>query len=91
MPEPGDIDRHLSRRKLAALSGLCSLSDLYFQLIGVDEILGGNTKSRGSHLLDAVVRLASVTVDFRVFSALPGVAATAQAIHGDSERTMRLR
>src|SRR5438876_3524948 len=86
MPEPRDIDRNLARRKLAALSRLGSLSDLYFQLIGVDEILGGHTKSRGSHLLDAVVRLASVTINFRVFSALSGIAAATEPIHRNRQR-----
>ena len=91
VPESRDIYRHLARRKLTALPRLRSLSDLDFQFIRVDQILRGYAKSRGSHLLDAVIRLAAVAVNFRIFSALSSIAATAKPIHGNGERAMCLR
>ncbi len=57
MTEPRDVCRNLARRQLAAFAGLGALGNLDLQLVGVNQVLSGDTKARRGHLLDAVVGL----------------------------------
>ena len=52
-PQPGDVIGHLVAGQLPALAGLGALGHLDLDLIGTDQVLGGDTETAGGDLLDA--------------------------------------
>jgi hypothetical protein len=92
VPQPRDQLADLVRRQLPALARLGALRDLDLDLLRVREVLGRHAEAAGGHLLDLVVVPVAVglRVDGGVLTALAGVRAGAQVVHGDGERLMRL-
>ena len=80
MARAGDDTVDLVSRQLAAFSRLCTLSDLDLYLFRVDEVFGCYTETSGSDLLYSAV-LGRMEA-FTVLSALTGVAARTEAVHG---------
>ena len=87
--EAGDVGGHLAGRKLSTFAGLGALGNLDLELVGVHQVIGGHAEAGGSDLLHAVVGLALLCVDTRIFAAFARVAAAAEAVHGDGKRAMR--
>src|SRR6185312_3950063 len=83
-------DRHLAGGQLAAFARLGTLRNLDFELFGIHQVFGSDSKARRCYLFHPVVGLAVVSVGSRIFSALTSVAASAQAIHGDSKSAVSL-
>ena len=77
------------RGELAAFAGLGALGHFDFDLLGVNEIVGGDAKARRGDLLNFVCRGGFVAVGVGVFAAFAGIAAAAQMIHGQRESAMR--
>ena len=91
VPQTRDVDGNFAGRKLSAFARLRALRNLDFEFVGVHQIFGSHSEARRRHLLDPVVGLAAVAVDLGVFAALAGIAAAAEAVHGDGESAVRLR
>jgi hypothetical protein len=91
MPQARNVGGHLLRRKLPALARFRSLGNLDFQFVGVHQVLGGHTKPSRGHLLHAIVGFALLGVDAGILSAFPGIASSAEAVHGDGQGAVRLR
>ncbi len=90
---PGDALVHLVTGELAALAGLGALGDLDLQLVGVDQVLGGDAEAGAGHLLDRAAPEVAVGVGDvapRLLAALAGVAAAADPVHRDRQRLVRL-
>ena len=68
VPHPRDDFVHLVAGKLAALAGLRALRDLDLQIVGVDQVVGGDAEAPRSHLFDGAA--APVAVGDRAGSAL---------------------
>ena len=86
MTHPADEVIHLMTGKLAALAGLGSLGHLDLQVGGVDQVIGGYAEATRCNLLDGAVAGIAVfvgSVAVEVLAALAGVAAGADAVHGD--------
>src|SRR5688572_15574819 len=93
MPDGGDMLVDLVAGQLAALAGLGTLRDLDLDVIGVDQIFGGDAESARGDLLDR--RSHGIAVGKRhetiaLLAALAGVRATTDPVHGDGERGVRL-
>src|ERR1700691_6121767 len=69
--------------KLAAFAGFRTLRHFDFEFVGANEIFRGDAEARGGNLFHAVARFGLEAVHIGVFAALAGVAASAEAIHGD--------
>ncbi|MNP14835.1 hypothetical protein D3C76_1071720 [compost metagenome] len=80
----GDQAVDLAAWQLAALAGLGALGHLDLQHFGVDQVFRGDAEAAGGHLLD--LGAAHRAVARRVFTALAGVRARAQAVHGLGQR-----
>ena len=95
MAQTGDQLRNLVAGKLAAFAGLRSLGDLDLDLLGVGQIFGGDSKARGGHLLHLVIKDRGSTgigrVCSRIFSALAGIGAAAELVHGLGDGLVRFR
>ena len=79
--------------KLAALAGLGPLGDLDLELVGVDQVVGGDPEAARGHLLDGAAPDVAVRVQHvarRVLAALAGVGLAAHAVHGDGEGLVHL-
>ncbi len=79
--------------QLAALAGLGALRHLDLDVVGVDQIFGGDAETAGGDLLDRrahriAVRQRLEAVGF--LAAFAGVRLAADAVHGDGERGVRL-
>src|SRR5579871_4418918 len=79
--------------KLAPFAGLGTLRHFDLQLIGVDEVVAGNTKARRGDLLDRAtapiaIRIADETRG--ILAALAGVALATDPVHRDREVFVRL-
>ena len=84
----GDVFIDLVAGQLAALAGLCALRHLDLQLVGVDEIVGGDAEAAAGDLLDGAAAQIAVGIGLEarfVFAALAGVGHAAEAVHGDGE------
>ena len=93
VPHLGNPGIHLFAGQLPPFARLGSLCHLDLQLPGVDEIVACHAKAGGCHLLDGTVLGVAVRlqdVAGRVFPALAGIAAPADAVHGDRQRLVRL-
>ena len=74
--------------KLAALAGLRALRHLDLQLVGVDQIVRGNSETRRGNLLYGAAPQIAVRIGLEalfVFSAFAGVGLAADAVHGDGQ------
>ncbi|MCY1223780.1 hypothetical protein D9M72_359190 [compost metagenome] len=78
--QAGDQAIDLATGQLAAFAGLGALGDLDLQHFGVDQVFRRHTKAAGGHLLDLGTLHGAVAR--RVFTALTGVGAATQAVHG---------
>ena len=83
MAKFSDIRRDFCGRQLSTLPRLRSLRNLDLQLVRMDQILSGDSEARRSDLLHPIVGTGIVCVDCRIFPALSGVAACAEAVHGN--------
>ena len=88
-PQARDHLVHLVPRQLAALPGLGALRHLDLQHFRVDEIFRRHAEASRGHLLDLGILLGAEA--HRIFAALAGIRARAQAIHGDRQRLVRFR
>ena len=81
--------------ELAAFARLGALGDLDLDLLGVGEVLGGDAKAGGSHLLHLVIedrRSPGISrVGRRIFPALAGIGASAELVHRLGDGLVRLR
>ena len=85
----GDHVVDLVAGQLAAFAGLGALRDFDLQVVGVDEIVGGDAEARRGHLLDGAAPRIAVgvgSVAGLVLAALAGVGFAADAVHGDGQR-----
>ncbi len=93
--QTGDQLGDLVAGELATFAGLGALGDLDFDLLGMGEIFGGDSKAGGRHLLHLVIqdRRSSgiVRVGGRIFPALAGIRAGAELVHGLGDGLVRLR
>ena len=84
----GDFLKHLVTRQLAAFARLRALCHFYLDFIGIHQVLIGHTEAPGCHLLDGATAQVAVFIGFkatRVFAAFTGIAASADAVHGNGE------
>src|SRR5205814_396557 len=91
MPDFGDEIVDLMAGKLAALAGLGALRHLDLQLVGIDQIIGGDAKSGGGDLLDRRPALIAVGIGLEagfVFPTLAGVGLSSNEVHGDGQGLM---
>ena len=92
-PGLGDPRVDLLARQLSALAGLGPLGDLDLKIVGVDQVLAGHPETARGHLLDRAPSQVAVLVGrepLGVLSALSGVRPSADPVHGDGERLVRL-
>ena len=78
--------------QLAAFAGLCALRHLDLQLVGVDEVIGGDAEAAAGDLLDGAAARIAVGVGREarfVLAAFAGVRHAAEAVHGDGEGFVR--
>ena len=92
-PHAGDVLVDLVAGKLATLARLGALRHLDLDVVGIDEILGGDAEAARRHLLDG--RAHGIAVGQRLetiglLTALAGVRLAADAVHGDGERGVGL-
>ena len=88
----GDPGVDLLARQVAALAGLGSLGHLDLDLEGAAQVAARHAKARACHLLDRGVLGVAVGqrgLATRIFAALAGVGAAAQAVHGDGHALVR--
>ncbi|MBS1153851.1 MAG: hypothetical protein H6Q89_5549, partial [Myxococcaceae bacterium] len=79
--------------QLAAFARLGALGDLDLQLVGVDEVLGGDAEPGARHLLDraaAQIAVLFAHVAAGLFSPFAAVRLAAEAVHRDRERLVGL-
>ena len=93
MAHLGDIGVHLVARQLAAFAGLGALRHLDLDVVGIDQIFGGDAEAARRHLLDR--RAHGIAIGQRLeavglFAAFAGVGAPADAVHGDGKIGMGL-
>jgi hypothetical protein len=88
-----DRARDLVAGKLTTLTRLSTLSHLDLELIGISEVVGGNTETSRSNLLDSGAH--SITVlhaqaTLGIFTTFTSVGLATQTVHGDSKGRVRL-
>jgi hypothetical protein len=87
-----DVFVDLVPGQLPAFAGLGALGHLDLQLLGVDQIFGGDAEAGRGHLLDGAAAPVAVGVALEalgVFAAFAGVALAADAVHGDGQIFVR--
>src|SRR5262245_237718 len=83
---------NLVTRELAAFARLGALRHLDLEVVGVDQVLAGDTESRRCDLLDRAPPRVAVGVGRvarRILTAFTGVRLAAEAVHGDGDRLVR--
>ncbi len=93
MPQSRNYIVNFVAGKLAALAGFGALRHLDLQFVGIHQVIGGHSKTRRGHLLHRAAAHVAVGVSFEagfVFTAFSGVRLTANPIHRDGERLVRL-
>ena len=83
---------HLVARKLAALAGFGALRNFNLQLVGIDQIGGGDAEAPGSYLFNGATAVQAVGAGLEaggVFAAFTGVALAVQRVQGDGQRFVR--
>ncbi len=89
----GDDLVDLVAGQLSALTRLGTLCYLDLYLLSVDKVFCGDTEASGSHLLGLTAQADAVDsagVAVAVFTALTGVAACAESVHGQGQRLVSL-
>ncbi len=84
---------HLVTRQLAAFSGLGALRHFDLEIVGADEVLAGDAKARRRDLFDGAAARIAVRIRRiarRIFAAFTGVRLSAEPVHRDGERLVRL-
>src|SRR5690606_15347395 len=89
VPGLGDPGVHLAAGQLAALTGLGALRHLDLQVVGVDQVVGGDTEPARRDLLDRAATT-RVVQPVGVLTALARVGLRAELVHRDRERLVRL-
>jgi hypothetical protein len=92
MPDAGDPFVDLVSRQLAAFTRLGALCHLDLDIIGADQVFGGNAKTPRCNLLDPRTHRIAVLQDaetFGFFAAFTGIGASAKPVHRDRQRGMR--
>src|SRR5258707_1222246 len=80
-------------RQLTALAGLGALRHLDLDVVGIDQIFGGDAEAARRHLLDLGAHRIAIGKRHkavRLLAAFAGVGTSADAVHGDGEIGMRL-
>src|SRR6202035_720600 len=93
VPHVGNPRVHLAARELAAITGFGALRYLDLQVGAVGQVVRRDADPAGSHLLDRAAPPVAVLVTLEaadVLAALTAVRATAEAVHCDRERLVRL-
>src|SRR5205085_8504620 len=93
VPDVRDVLVDLVAWQLATLARLRALGDLDLQLVGVDQVVGGDAEAARRHLLDRGAAIVAVRVErvaARVLTALTRVRLAAHGVHRDGERLVRL-
>ena len=80
---------HLITRELSALARFGALRHLDLYLVRIGQVLGGDAKAAGGHLLDG--RAPAVGEAARVLAPLARVGLAAERVHRERERLVRLR
>ena len=81
----------LTGRELSAFTRLCTLRHLDLDLFCMYEVIGSNTETSGSDLLDRThlrIAVRHSLISFRILTAFTGVGLTAQTVHGDGQSLM---
>ena len=91
----GDLLTDLVAGKLAPLAGLGALGHLDLDVVGIDQVLGGDAEAPGGHLLDrrALGVRGAIGLGLKalwLLAALAGVGLAAQAVHGHRQGGMGL-
>src|SRR5580693_4258486 len=84
---------HLVAGQLAAFTGLRPLRHLDLKIVGIDEVMRSHAETPRCNLLDGAAPQVSAGVPFEtlfVFSALAGIGAASDAVHGDRQSLVRL-
>jgi len=92
MPQLGNQPRDFEARQLPTLTRLRPLRDLDFNLSTIIEVFRRHAKAARGNLLDrgiGVIAIGARLGTCRVFTAFAGIAARANAVHGDGKRFMR--
>src|SRR6266446_4876025 len=91
MPDARNVLADLPRRQLAALTRLRALRHLDFELFGVYEVIGSDSKPSGGDLFDFVrgSRLEAKLVG--IFTAFARITPATELIHRQRQRAMCLR
>ena len=89
----GDVGIDLVAGKLAAFAGLGALGHLDLDVVGIDQIFGGDAETARGHLLDGGPHRVAIfqrleAVGF--FAAFAGIGTPADAVHRNGQRGMRL-
>ena len=93
VPRLGDPRIDLLARQLTALARLGALRHLDLEVVGVDEVFARHAEAPGRDLLDGAAPQIAVgigQVAVVVLAAFAGVGTTAEAVHGDGQRLVRL-
>ena len=92
MAELGDQPRDFEARQLPTLTRLRALRDLDFNFAAIVQVFGGDAKAARGNLLDRGIGVIAIGARLGargVFTAFAGIAARANAVHGDGKRFMR--
>src|SRR5271155_5520927 len=77
-----DVLGDFASGELAAFAGLGALGHFDFELLGMNQIIGRDTKATGGDLLYFVGRGRLEAIGVGIFAAFAGVAAAADHVHG---------
>src|SRR6266705_1169237 len=91
VPDSRDVFADFLRGQLAALTRFRALRHLDFEFFRVDEVIGGDSKTPRSDLLDLVGRGRLETIGMGIFSAFAGITASTELIHRQSQGPVRFR
>ncbi len=94
MAHLGDVGVDLVAGQLAAFAGLGALGHLDLDVVGIDQVFGGDAEAARRHLLDGrtawTVAIGQRLEAVGFFAALARVGTAADAVHGDGQRGMGL-
>ena len=88
----GDELIHFMARQLAAFTGLGTLGHLDLQVVGIHQVIRGDSETGGSDLLDGAAPQVAIGIRFEagfIFPALARVGFGAYAIHGNGKGLVR--
>src|SRR6266566_3415147 len=91
VPDSRDVFADFLRGQLAALTRFRTLRHFDFELFGVDEVIGGDSKTPRGDLLDLIGRGRLETIGMGIFAAFAGITAATELIHRQSQGPVRFR